>query len=68
MIAEPFDCFLVSEDAPGAVRAGSGQATLDELPAGDVLIEVAWSSLNYKRAGGPWPSRRRGPAAARTGH
>ena len=50
MIAEPFDCFLVSEDAPGTVRAGSGQATLDELPAGDVLIEVAWSSLNYKDA------------------
>ncbi len=50
MIAEPFACFLVSEDAPGTVQSAVGQATLDQLPAGDVLIEVAWSSLNYKDA------------------
>ena len=50
MIAEPFDCFLVSEDAPGTVHAAVGQTTLDQLPAGEVLIEVAWSSLNYKDA------------------
>jgi len=45
-----FDCFLVEKDAQGQVRRGPARRTLDELPAGDVLIAVEYSSLNYKDA------------------
>jgi len=46
---ERFTCFLVEKDAH-AVRRGVSQRSVDELPAGDVLVRVAYSSLNYKDA------------------
>ena len=36
--------------AGDTVTAGFEQASLDELSAGDVVIRVAWSSINYKDA------------------
>jgi putative YhdH/YhfP family quinone oxidoreductase len=46
----PFPAYLVQRDASGQVTAGVAPITQDELPAGDVLIRVAYSSLNYKDA------------------
>ena len=45
-----FPCYLVEKDAVGQASASIVSRTIDDLPAGDVLIEVAWSSLNYKDA------------------
>ena len=50
MLPETFRCFLVSKDAGGRITAEIARRPLDELPAGDVLIRVAYSSLNYKDA------------------
>jgi putative YhdH/YhfP family quinone oxidoreductase len=41
---------LVRRDSEGRVTAGVEAITQDALPAGDVLIHVAYSSLNYKDA------------------
>jgi len=46
----PFPCFLVRKDAEGRVTAAVETTTREALPPGDVLIEVAYSSLNYKDA------------------
>jgi putative YhdH/YhfP family quinone oxidoreductase len=46
----PVSCYLVRRDADGRVTAGIEAITQDDLPAGDVLIRVAYSSLNYKDA------------------
>jgi acrylyl-CoA reductase (NADPH) len=46
----PFPAYLVQRDTSGHVTAGVAAITQDELPAGDVLIRVAYSSLNYKDA------------------
>jgi putative YhdH/YhfP family quinone oxidoreductase len=46
----PVPCYLVRRDADGRVSAGVEAITQDDLPAGDVLIRVAYSSLNYKDA------------------
>jgi putative YhdH/YhfP family quinone oxidoreductase len=46
----PFPAYLVQRDSSGHVTAGVSALTQDELPAGDVLIRVAYSSLNYKDA------------------
>jgi acrylyl-CoA reductase (NADPH) len=43
-------CFLVDRDAQGTLQRGVSRQPLDRLPPGDVLIRVAWSSLNYKDA------------------
>ena len=43
-----FSCFLTSRDESGAVQRALTTKTLDELPAGDVLIRVGWTSVNYK--------------------
>lgn len=43
-------CFLVEKNEAGQVTAGVAQRSVDDLPPGDVLIQVAWSSLNYKDA------------------
>jgi putative YhdH/YhfP family quinone oxidoreductase len=40
----------VRRDADGRVTAGVEAITHDDLPPGDVLIRVAYSSLNYKDA------------------
>lgn len=50
MTAPSFRCFLVEKDAAGTLRRGVTQRPLGELPAGDVLIRVECSSLNYKDA------------------
>jgi acrylyl-CoA reductase (NADPH) len=46
----PFPAYLVKRDSGGLVTASVAAVTQDELPAGDVLIRVAYSSLNYKDA------------------
>jgi acrylyl-CoA reductase (NADPH) len=43
----PFSAFLVT-GADDSLRAGVTSLTLDDLPAGDVVVEVAWSAVNYK--------------------
>lgn len=43
-----FRCLLVTKDADGKVHRQVTNRPLSELPAGDVLIRVQWSSLNYK--------------------
>ena len=47
---DTFPCFMVREDAGGNVAAGIEHISLCDLPPGDVLIRVAYSSLNYKDA------------------
>ena len=50
MLSETFRCFLVTKDAADRVTAEITRRPLGELPAGDVLLRVAYSSLNYKDA------------------
>jgi putative YhdH/YhfP family quinone oxidoreductase len=45
-----FRAFVVSEDVPGHFVRQLKEQTLDDLPAGDVLVRVHYSSLNYKDA------------------
>lgn len=49
-LPESFRCYLVRKLAADRIEAGVEQRPLRELPAGDVLIRVACSSLNYKDA------------------
>ena len=46
----PFACLMVRRDADGQVACGVETISLEDLPPGDVLIEVVCSSLNYKDA------------------
>src|SRR5579863_1194569 len=48
MTPDRFRCYLVTKDESGKAHAAVTYKAIDELPAGDVLIRVAWSSLNYK--------------------
>jgi acrylyl-CoA reductase (NADPH) len=48
--ATSFPAFVARKDADGRVTARVERLTADELPAGEVLIRVAYSSLNYKDA------------------
>ncbi len=48
--SQSFPCFLVRKDEDGHIRARVEATTLDALPEGDVVIKVAYSSLNYKDA------------------
>ena len=50
MADKSFRCFLVEKDATGQIRRGVASRQAGELPAGDVLVEVRHSSLNYKDA------------------
>ncbi|MBN2475689.1 MAG: archease [Pirellulales bacterium] len=50
MTAERFKCYLVTRDHSGKVSAGIAEKSLDDLPEGEVLVRVAYSSLNYKDA------------------
>jgi len=45
-----FTCYVVEKDANGEIKSGLGRRSLSDLPEGDVLIRVAYSSLNYKDA------------------
>jgi len=46
----PFPAYVVRKAGDGRVSAQVEQVTRGELPEGDVLIQVAFSSLNYKDA------------------
>jgi putative YhdH/YhfP family quinone oxidoreductase len=50
MTAQTFDCFLVEKDAAGNVQRGVHKQSLADLPPGDVLVRVQFSSLNFKDA------------------
>lgn len=45
-----FPCYLVTKEADGTFRGAVVERTVEDLPPGDVLIRVAYSSLNYKDA------------------
>jgi len=45
-----FPAMVVSETAPGIFRRELVSKSLDDLPKGDVLVRVKYSSLNYKDA------------------
>ena len=48
-VAQPFRAFRVAEQ-DGRIHGQIVETTLDELAAGDVVIEAAYSSVNYKDA------------------
>ena len=50
MIPQTLKCYLVQRDNSGNVTARVTERKLDELPQGNVLVRVAFSSLNYKDA------------------
>lgn len=45
-----FPCYLVTKEPDGSFRGAVVERAIDDLPAGDVLIRVEYSSLNYKDA------------------
>ncbi len=50
MTPDRFRCLLITKDDAGVAHASVAHKAIDELPSGDVLIRVAYSSLNYKDA------------------
>jgi acrylyl-CoA reductase (NADPH) len=50
MLPENFKCYLVAKDSDGKVAGRLAERPLEELPPGEVLVRVAYSSLNYKDA------------------
>lgn len=50
MPPKTFKCYLVTKDTEGNVSGEMAERSLDELPPGEVLVRVAYSSLNYKDA------------------
>jgi putative YhdH/YhfP family quinone oxidoreductase len=50
MLPEQFRCYLVTKDPDGKFSAQITERPLNELPHGDVLMRVDFSSLNYKDA------------------
>jgi putative YhdH/YhfP family quinone oxidoreductase len=49
-VTSPFRAYMVRRSETGEIGAAIESVSLDQLPPGDVLIEVEWSSLNYKDA------------------
>jgi len=45
-----FRCYMVRKSADGRVTAAIEDINVDDLPAGDVLVRVVYSSLNFKDA------------------
>ena len=45
-----FSAYLVTKSADGQIRGSIESLSVDDLPDGEVLIRVAYSSLNYKDA------------------
>jgi len=45
-----FSCYVVEKDSQDQIKSGMGRRRLSDLPEGEVLIRVAYSSLNYKDA------------------
>jgi putative YhdH/YhfP family quinone oxidoreductase len=50
MAETAFECFVVEKDATGQIQRGVSRRTLADLPSAEVLVRVAYSSLNYKDA------------------
>ena len=50
MNSKEFSCFQVSRDDSGQLRHTIATIGLQDLPAGEILVKVQWSSLNYKDA------------------
>ena len=50
MQAKTFKALVVSEREPGQFVRSVQQRSVDDLPTGDVLVRVEYSSLNYKDA------------------
>src|SRR5215211_3933004 len=50
MSQSDFSCFLVEKVATGDIRRSIAKRSVEDLPPGDVLLKVAYSSLNYKDA------------------
>jgi len=49
-MSDEFACLMVRRDDDGNVVSAVEKITAAELPPGDVLVKVAYSSLNYKDA------------------
>ena len=47
---QPFKAYLVSKDKSGKTTSSIVNRTINDLPPGDVIIKVVYSSLNYKDA------------------
>ena len=50
MTPKIFRCFFITKAPGGTIRQEIAERSVGELPPGDVLIRVAYSSLNYKDA------------------
>lgn len=50
MSTDEFRHFLVTRTEDGQLRHGVETTSLEQLPPGDTVIRVEWSSLNYKDA------------------
>jgi putative YhdH/YhfP family quinone oxidoreductase len=50
MLPETFRCYLVKKTGKDQIQASIERRPLVELPSGDLLIQVAYSSVNYKDA------------------
>ena len=50
MLPDKFKCYLVDKDASGRVSARVADVATADLPPGDVVVRLAYSSLNYKDA------------------
>lgn len=50
MAVQGFDCFVVEKDSAGKFQGSRVRRSLVDLPAGEVLVRVSYSSLNYKDA------------------
>jgi len=48
MTPDRFRCYFVTKDEAGQAHAEITYKAIDDLPAGEVLIRVAYSSLNFK--------------------
>lgn len=47
---QPFPAFRIHLEENGSTRAGIEQLTLEDLSPGEVVVEVAYSAVNYKDA------------------
>ena len=45
---QKFRCYLTTRDDSNVIRRGLTEKPISDLPPGDVLIRVGWSSVNYK--------------------
>jgi len=50
MTQDQFLAFVVSDDPVQGIRREVQKKSIDDLPPGDVVVKVAYSSLNYKDA------------------